>query len=93
MINNQKNRGKFINNISSNEPTKIEVIKEVFDINFDTNTTDIAIHPQIIFRRKKDVVATNINLFITILSVLSAIANKVNISLEALLNNVNTGLH
>ena len=72
---------------------KIEVIKEVFDIYFDTNTTDIAIHHQIIFRRKKDVVATNINLFISLPNDLYAIVNKLNISLEALLNNVNSGLH
>ena len=48
----------------------------------DYNTTGIAIHHQIIFRRKKDVVATNINLSIAILNDLYAIANKLNISLE-----------
>ncbi len=75
-----------MNNISIDElEKKVEAGEEVIDTYFDPKTTRIGTPHQVISRRRKDIVTTNLNLPSPMLNELDGIANELNISREAVI--------
>ena len=75
-----------MNNISIDElEKKIEAGEEVIDTYFDPKTTRIGTSHQVISRRRKDIVKTNLDLPSPMLNELDGIANELNISREAVI--------
>ena len=64
---------------------KLKLEKKLLIPYFDAKTTPIGTPNQIISRRRKDVVATNINLATGILNELVAIVNQLNIRRKAVI--------
>ncbi len=75
-----------MNNISIDElEKKIEAGEEVIDTYFDPKTTRIGKPYQMISKRQKDIVTTNLNFPSSMLNELDAIADQLNINREAVI--------
>ncbi|MGK7896695.1 MAG: CopG family transcriptional regulator [Xenococcus sp. (in: cyanobacteria)] len=75
-----------MNNITIEEPEKkIQAGEEVIYTYFEPDTTRVGTTHQVISRRSKNIVTTNLNLPSPMLNELDGIANELNISREAVI--------
>ena len=75
-----------MNNISIEElEQKIEAGEEVIDQYFDATTTRVGTRHQMTSRRRQDLVTTNLEIPSTMLNELDQMANKLNISRQAVI--------